>query len=184
MWVWFFLLLLYHNLITTCTNTTKCLLLMQNFMGFLLQFTETGYYNHNWRYLVKYNLVWLVDYHRPSQIMQQHCGNPKCVLYVQSIIVTTITQPSLGFEWICTYKFPLQALYGPRSCVCMSVMSLEAVLQSIHEIMYTGGRMHLYTHLLPAIRCHRPIGETHVQFVLSTTAYIQWYIDKHNMIIL
>ena len=39
--------LLYHNLMTIHTNITKCLLLMQNLMGFLLQFTEMGYQDHN-----------------------------------------------------------------------------------------------------------------------------------------
>ena len=42
-----FLPLLYHNLTTIYTNKAKCLLLMQNLMGFPLQFTEMGYYNHN-----------------------------------------------------------------------------------------------------------------------------------------
>ena len=35
------------NNLTISTNKTKSFLLMQNLMGFLLQFTETGYYNHN-----------------------------------------------------------------------------------------------------------------------------------------
>ena len=35
--------LLYHNIITIYTNTTKQLLLMHNLMAILLQFTEMGY---------------------------------------------------------------------------------------------------------------------------------------------
>ena len=42
-----FLSLLYYNLITIYTNQIKCLLLVQNLIGFLLQLTETGYHNHN-----------------------------------------------------------------------------------------------------------------------------------------
>ena len=38
---------LYHNLVTIYTNEAKCSLLMQNLMGFLLQFTEMGCYNHS-----------------------------------------------------------------------------------------------------------------------------------------
>ena len=45
-----FLFLLYHNLQTTCTNKTKSLALLQNLMGFLLKFTETGYHIQSWRY--------------------------------------------------------------------------------------------------------------------------------------
>ena len=37
----------YHNLVTIYTSTTKCLLAMQNLMGFLLQFTEIEYHNHS-----------------------------------------------------------------------------------------------------------------------------------------
>ena len=39
--------LLYHNLINVYTNRTRCLLLMDILMGFLMQFTEMVYYNHN-----------------------------------------------------------------------------------------------------------------------------------------
>ena len=40
----------YHNLIAIYANKTKSFLLMQNLMGFVLQFTETQHYNHNSRY--------------------------------------------------------------------------------------------------------------------------------------
>ena len=36
-----------HNLITIYTNGTEGFLLMQNLMSFLLQYTDTEYYNHN-----------------------------------------------------------------------------------------------------------------------------------------
>ena len=39
--------LLYHNLQTIYTNTTKCLPLLQNLMGFLLQFTQVEYHIHS-----------------------------------------------------------------------------------------------------------------------------------------
>ena len=52
--------LLYHSLITFYTNTTKCILLMQNLMGFLLKFTGTKNYNHSLRYQQKCNLVQLI----------------------------------------------------------------------------------------------------------------------------
>ena len=52
-----FLSLLYHNLLIFYVNKTKCLLLLQNLMGFLLQVMETNYINHNWRYYWKYNFV-------------------------------------------------------------------------------------------------------------------------------
>ena len=39
---WFLARLLYHNLITIYTTTTKSLSLLQNLMGFLLQLTEMG----------------------------------------------------------------------------------------------------------------------------------------------
>ena len=51
-----FLPLLYQNLINIHANKAKCLLLMHNLVGFLLQFTEVVYYNHE-RYSRKYNLV-------------------------------------------------------------------------------------------------------------------------------
>ena len=38
---------LYHNLIIIYTNELKGFLLMQMLMGFILQLTETVYYNHN-----------------------------------------------------------------------------------------------------------------------------------------
>ena len=44
------LFFLYHNLITVYANKVKSFLLMQKLIGFLLQFTDTGYYNHNYRY--------------------------------------------------------------------------------------------------------------------------------------
>ena len=43
----FHLAMLYDIFIKIYTNRTKCLVLMQNLLGFLLQFTETGYNNHN-----------------------------------------------------------------------------------------------------------------------------------------
>ena len=45
-----FSFLLCYNLIAICTNRTICLLPMENLMGFFLQFTEMGYYNHNYKY--------------------------------------------------------------------------------------------------------------------------------------
>ena len=39
-----FLHLLYHNVLTIYTNATIYLSMLQNLMGFLLQFTEMGYY--------------------------------------------------------------------------------------------------------------------------------------------
>ena len=44
------LFLLYHHLLTNYMNATKCLPILQNLMGFLLQFTETEYCIQNWRY--------------------------------------------------------------------------------------------------------------------------------------
>ena len=40
----------YHNLWTICTNKIKFLPLLQNLMGFLLNFTEMGYHIQSWRY--------------------------------------------------------------------------------------------------------------------------------------
>ena len=52
-----FAFLLYHNLITVYSTTTKPSSLLQNLMGFLLQFTEMGYFILNRRYQQKYNSV-------------------------------------------------------------------------------------------------------------------------------
>ena len=46
----FFSFLLYHNLITIYTTTTKSSSLLQNIIGYLLQLTELGYYLLNERY--------------------------------------------------------------------------------------------------------------------------------------
>ena len=48
---------LYHILIIIYTTTTKFSSLLWNLMGFLLHFTETGYYILNGRYTQKYNAV-------------------------------------------------------------------------------------------------------------------------------
>ena len=37
----------YHNLVTIYTSRTKCLLLLRNSMGYLMQFAEIEYYNHS-----------------------------------------------------------------------------------------------------------------------------------------
>ena len=42
-----FLSLLYYNLLPTNINATKSLQLLQNLMGFLLQFKKSGYYIQN-----------------------------------------------------------------------------------------------------------------------------------------
>ena len=37
----------HHNLPTNCTNAAKCLSLMQNLLGILMQLTELCYYMYN-----------------------------------------------------------------------------------------------------------------------------------------
>ena len=37
----------YHNLVNIYTSRTKCLLLLQNSTGYLMQFAEIEYYNHS-----------------------------------------------------------------------------------------------------------------------------------------
>ena len=37
----------YHTLVTINTSRTKCLLLLQNSMGYLVQFAEIEYYYHS-----------------------------------------------------------------------------------------------------------------------------------------
>ena len=37
----------YHNLVTIYTSRTKCLPLLQNSMGYLMQFAEIEYYNRS-----------------------------------------------------------------------------------------------------------------------------------------
>ena len=64
---------LYHTLIYICTTTTKSLSLLQNLMGFLLQFTEMRYFILKGRYvLAKTRLsiicALMVNFRRPSHI--------------------------------------------------------------------------------------------------------------------